>query len=351
MSTQALSGSQTQSTRPKPLITGKKFDGIFCASVLWLLGGTFTDAWAHNNIPQLETFWTPWHGILYSGLLFLICSLTTVMIINRRRSKSWLEAIPQGYKIVYVALGLMVLVGLSDMTWHLLFGVEQNIDALFSPTHLSGLICIGLFATGPLYSMYVRRFTPSSFSDYFLLATAFLLPYILIVNTLQSFSVFADTWPTTTPVTFETGQLAGIASMAIQAGIFTFFVLHVTRFWTFKPGMFTYILGTVALGLAVMNQLWFTIPVFLLGGAVIDLAYHFLAPSSKRLLEMRIFSAIAAGAPYAVYMIWVCSTMHVVWTIHMLVGSVYILLMLGWSLSYLPYPPRRPAADQSTKEE
>ncbi|HLG78770.1 MAG TPA: hypothetical protein VKX46_20330 [Ktedonobacteraceae bacterium] len=351
MSTQALSSPQTQSTQPKPLITGKKFDSIFCASILWLLGGTFADAWAHNNIPQLETFWTPWHGILYSGLLFLICSLTTIMIINRRRSRNWIEAIPQGYKAVFLAVGLMVLVGLSDMTWHLLFGVEQNIDALFSPTHLSGLICISLVATGPLYSMYVRRFTPSSFSDYFLLATAVLLPYILLVIALQSFSVFAHTWPVVTPVTFEIGQLAGIASMVIQATIFTFFVLYVTRFWTFKLGMFTYILGVVAIGLSIMNQLWYTIPVFLLGGVIVDLAYHFLAPSSKHLLEMRIFSAIAAGAPYAVYMIWVSSTMHVVWTIHMLVGTVYILLMLGWALSYLTYPPRRPAVDQPTKEE
>ena len=210
MSIQTLSRQQVQST--KPLIEGKKFDTIFCLSVLWLLGGTFTDAWAHNNIPRLETFWTPWHAILYSGLLFLIASVMTVLVINRRRCNSWLQAIPQGYKLAYLALGLMVLDGLGDMTWHLLFGVEQNLDALFSPTHLTGLVCIGLFATAPLYSMYIRKVTPSSFSDYFLLATAFLLPYVLIVNTSQPFSVFAETWPTTTPLTFSTGQLAGIGS-------------------------------------------------------------------------------------------------------------------------------------------
>ncbi len=349
MSFQSLTRQQLQST--KPLIAGKKFDIIFCLSTLWLIGGTFTDAWAHNNIPRLETFWTPWHAILYSGLLFLISSVMIVLLINRQRCGSWLGAIPQGYRIAYFAFPIMILDGLADMTWHLLFGVEQNLDALFSPTHLTGLVCIGLFAAAPLYSMYVRRVTLSSFSDYFLLATAFLLPYMLIVNTTQPFSVFAEVWPVTTPITFSTGQLAGIASMVIQAVLFVFFVLHVTRFWTFKPGMFTYILGVVAIGLSVMNQMWFTVPVFILGGLAVDVAYWYLKPSPTRLLQMRIFSAIAAATPYAIYVIWVASTMHVAWTVHMLIGSVYILLMIGWGLSYLSYPPERPATPNTALEE
>ncbi|GCE10030.1 hypothetical protein [Dictyobacter aurantiacus] len=240
---------------------------------------------------------------MYSGLVFLIGIRLTVLVINRQRSGSWREAIPQGYKLVYLALGLMVLDGLGDMTWHLLFGVEQVLDAFFSPTHLSGLICISLFITGPLYSMYVCRVTPTSWSDYFLLATAFLLLYVLIANTLQPFGIFTRTWPTITPLTFGTGQIAATSGIAIQAILFIVFVLHVSRFWTLKPGMFTYILGGVATCLSVMGQLWFIVPVFLLGGALIDLAYWYLKPSPTRVLEMRIFAAIATSAPYAVYMI------------------------------------------------
>jgi hypothetical protein len=342
MSVQALSSQQAQGTRP--IIAGKKFDIIFCVAVLWLIGGTFTDAWAHNNIPRLETFWTPWHAILYSGLLALVASLATVLVINRRRTSSWRQAIPQGYTLVYLALPLMMLDGLGDMTWHLLFGVEQHLDALFSPTHLTGVLCIMLFTTGPLYSMYVRRVVPSSFSDYFLLATAVLLPYVMLVNVFQPFSVFTQTWPVTTPFTFDTGQTAAIGSVVLQAALFTCFALFVSRFWTLKPGMFTYILGVVAVCLSVMNQQWFTIPVFLLGGMLVDLAYWYLKPSSTRILQMRLFSLVAAAAPYAVYMIWVSVTMPVVWTVHMLIGSVYLLMMMGWGLSYLVYPPHRPAA-------
>jgi hypothetical protein len=33
-----------------------------------LVAGVFTDGWAHLNRPGLESFFTPWHAMLYSGL-------------------------------------------------------------------------------------------------------------------------------------------------------------------------------------------------------------------------------------------------------------------------------------------
>jgi hypothetical protein len=34
---------------------------------VWFTLGLFLDAWAHNNLPGLETFFTPWHAVFYSG--------------------------------------------------------------------------------------------------------------------------------------------------------------------------------------------------------------------------------------------------------------------------------------------
>ncbi len=31
------------------------------------MGGAFLDNWAHAHIATLDTFFTPWHGVLYSG--------------------------------------------------------------------------------------------------------------------------------------------------------------------------------------------------------------------------------------------------------------------------------------------
>lgn len=46
------------------------FDRVAAALSGWLVGGFLLDVWAHHNLPStLETFFTPWHGVLYSGFL------------------------------------------------------------------------------------------------------------------------------------------------------------------------------------------------------------------------------------------------------------------------------------------
>src|SRR5215470_1061860 len=48
---------------PTKLFGGPIFDIVYGVTVSWFLGGAFLDSWAHENIPRLETFWTPWHGV------------------------------------------------------------------------------------------------------------------------------------------------------------------------------------------------------------------------------------------------------------------------------------------------
>jgi hypothetical protein len=44
-----------------------RFHFITMVLALWLLGGVFIDGWAHINVAGTkETFFTPWHGVLYS---------------------------------------------------------------------------------------------------------------------------------------------------------------------------------------------------------------------------------------------------------------------------------------------
>ena len=35
----------------------------------WVTAGLVVDAWSHTYLPQLESFFTPWHALLYSGFL------------------------------------------------------------------------------------------------------------------------------------------------------------------------------------------------------------------------------------------------------------------------------------------
>ncbi len=40
-----------------------------------LVSGLYADGWAHVNVPGLETFFTPWHGVLYGSFALLVAWL------------------------------------------------------------------------------------------------------------------------------------------------------------------------------------------------------------------------------------------------------------------------------------
>src|SRR5919204_4826761 len=58
-------------------------DGLMAALCAWFQFGAYLDAWAHVHRPDLETFFTPWHAVLYSG--FLAVAAVTVAPLLRRR--------------------------------------------------------------------------------------------------------------------------------------------------------------------------------------------------------------------------------------------------------------------------
>lgn len=110
-----------------------KQDAVTVAIGSWLIGGLFSDGWAHHNVPELEGFFTPWHGALYLGLL-----LTGAWFawLGRAGGLRWYRHVPAGYGWGVVGIAVFAAGGLADMAWHVALGVEAGIDALLSPSHL-----------------------------------------------------------------------------------------------------------------------------------------------------------------------------------------------------------------------
>ena len=114
---------------------------------IWLLGAVFVDGWAHFNRPDMESFFTPWHAALYSGLAVVAAWVSTVVLRGRTPSAPLRTAIPAGYGGTFLGIGLFSLGGILDLAWHEVFGIEVALDALISPTHLllglGGLLVLG----------------------------------------------------------------------------------------------------------------------------------------------------------------------------------------------------------------
>ena len=115
-------------TKEPQVAGGLRFDWEVIAFCTWLVLGGYSDAWAHNHVPSLETFFTPWHGVLYTGLLVTIIFLVGTYIRNRRRGYSWNKALPHGYGLSLIGVAFFALGGVGDLIWHTLFGIELNID-------------------------------------------------------------------------------------------------------------------------------------------------------------------------------------------------------------------------------
>jgi len=366
VATQAGIGSKgvfTTSTA-KPLISEKSFEYAFILALTWIIAGSYADAWAHGHIARLETFFTPWHGILYSGYVVSACVMLGTVLINHSRGAKWLAAIPKGYELSLLGVIGFFFGGIGDLAWHTLFGIEQNIDALFSPTHLFLMVCFGLMVLGPYRARYRRREQPATLKEHFLLAVAFALFLVTVTNFSQSTSPFQTFWPQISstgivaaqsthagvfvPRTISSlndiTQLQAIEGYLLEVVLFTGLTLYTIRSFRLTFGFFTFVQLAVAIPMSFMGDHYVVILIGLLAGLLLDVAYYFIRPALSQPWRFRLFAAISASTLYFVYMLALLMLGGIVWTIHMTVGSIFVTGVVGWLLSYLILPAQLPEA-------
>ncbi|MBT2567669.1 hypothetical protein J7I84_14385 [Arthrobacter sp. ISL-85] len=164
-------------------------DVITLVAGVWLLTGTYVDGWAHNNLRNLETFFTPWHAVLYSG--FAACAVWIATLTWRRHAPGtrWTDAVPAGYGPAVGGVLLFLASGVADFAWHSVFGIEQNISALFSPSHL-GLATGGFLILGAPFSAAWQAPAQPGARLIPALASA-MLAGMVAAFILQEFAVFA----------------------------------------------------------------------------------------------------------------------------------------------------------------
>ncbi|HEY6627890.1 MAG TPA: hypothetical protein VI193_02775, partial [Acidimicrobiia bacterium] len=87
-----------------------------------LVGGFFIDLWAHSHGRVDDTFFTPWHGLLYAAAGLFGGVLFGLALRGRRNGAPWSRSLPPGYGLSLVGAGLFLASGLADLVWHELFG-------------------------------------------------------------------------------------------------------------------------------------------------------------------------------------------------------------------------------------
>ena len=349
-----------------------RFDWIMVVVSIWWLGGLFIDGWAHSNIPQLETFFTPWHAVFYSGYLAVALTLIVKVLQNLRQSalstdgtapslvalvrdslpgNRWLKAIPTGYELSALGLAIFGVSGVGDLTWHLIFGIERSTEALLSPTHLGLALGIGLALSGPLRAAWRRVSVPSSWRQLGPAILSLTFTFSLLTFFTEYASPLITPWPI---INNGSSPTRGITDILLSTALTMGFVLLALRRWRLPFGTFAFLFGVNGLIMAVFSpvSLVISFPTALLGGFAADLLYRSLQPSLDEPASVRLFAFLVPAVLYILYFIDlaivgpIIFNAGILWSTPFWAGAPVIAGIAGFLLSYVMIPPAYAAEEK-----
>jgi hypothetical protein len=322
---------------------GVLFDWVAIAVGGLLVGGFYLDAWAHSHGKTDNTFFTPWHAVLYSGLLVAIVAVAGALAWNHSRGYAWSRALPDGYDLSLLGVALFMLGGLGDLAWHEIFGVELDLDAAFSPTHILLVVAVTLIVTGPLRAAWHRREEVHGLAEWLpiLLSLGFTLSVFTVIT--QWLHPFVQPWAGQN-LAQTAGSNEGLAAAGVwvQTGLLMGVVLLALRRWAPPFGSLTLIFTLNALLLSFMRDQYRFILVALVAGVVADLLVVGLKPSAARPTALHIFAFLVPAVLFTLYFLLIILTEGIAWTVHMWTGTVVTAGVVGLLLSYVLVPPPLP---------
>lgn len=331
-----------------------------------LIGGVYLDGWAHINRGQLESFFTPWHAALYSGFAAVAAVLIGATFRRRSRGYTGLRAIPAGYEQSVLGIALFGVGGAADLLWHTIFGIEVDLEALLSPTHL--LLAAGgaLIVSGPFRAGWLDAKEPErSLRGYLPVLVSMTLLLAVLAFMSQYVHPFGTTWAAgiRTPEAFlgPVGQppvagyavaryftffqqLATIAGIILQTAIFTGLVLVALRRWKLPAGSVTFMLTSSTAMIVLMRDRFIAtgplpmIAVTALAGMASDALIAYLRPAPDRLRAVRWFAFTAPALMYALYFTMLAVTVGTWWSVHLWAGAIVLAGLVGLLMSYLVVP-------------
>jgi hypothetical protein len=290
----------------------------------------FLDGWAHKHIPELESFFTPWHAALYSGYVLMVAML----VVGR--------PLPKGYRIAVVGAAIFFLSGLGDMAWHSLFGVEEDIEALLSPTHLGLAIGGTLMLHAPFHAGWMRaKERPAELKHRLPMALS-LLYTVSIISFITQFTHAVRLSPggaaPTDPELYELHQEVDIAGIYFQTMFLMGVLLYAMKRFQFPFGSFFLIFTLNTFLMAFMTDAYRLVPGTAIAGFLIDVLYRAFKPSQDHPKGLHLWSFLTPALFYASVFLAIWLRDGIWWSVHLWTGAIVMPGLIGLMLSYLIVP-------------
>ena len=347
MKTLASSSVQPISCIPGYAAVSPRFEWLVILSSLWIFTGIYLDGWAHNNIPeQIDSFFTPWHLVLYSGYAVSAAILGITYIANLRRGYSGLKALPSAYMTSLLGAVIFAVAGNLDFIWHWLFGFEENVEALVSPSHLSLAVGGVMIMSGPLRASWQKLDAPGD-----KIPLRALLSLFFVMGVFTFFTQFANAFAH--PQIFVGQAPAGdtywwdvtlISNVLIPTLLFMTAMIMTLLRWELPFGSLVLLVtGNSALMFLMTwrysHQQWPVLIAAFIGGLLADILFLRLQPTAQNRKALRLFSFWVPALLFLAYFLSLILTSGIWWNSNMWLGMIFISGILGLGLSWLATPP------------
>ncbi|HMD01503.1 MAG TPA: hypothetical protein VKG44_00935, partial [Candidatus Baltobacteraceae bacterium] len=285
---------------------------------LWLAAGFMWDSWAHLHV-GIESFFTPYHAVFYSAMLVGAAALGLAAVANGRKGYSGRHVLPAPYQRALLGVPIFFLGGLGDLMWHSVFGVEDRVEAVTSPTHLIIGLGVVVFLSGPIGSALENRAKLTTLWDQ--LPLVFSLATVLEFVHLGTSYAFdpaaaaafapppalaqsADYFTATTLSLYKAGS--GVIIVIFQSLVVAGFAIWLTTRFKMAFGAFAllFFLGEVMLAAALANDtpmLTIHACMALAAGLVADILVMRRNPQAANMRALRYFGMLVPATYFAIY--------------------------------------------------
>jgi hypothetical protein len=339
------------SGEPRP-ITSVRADAVMTVAALWFTLGLFLDAYAHANLSNLESFFTPWHAVFYSGFAVTAGWILWTIWGYVRQGRRGMAAVPVGYGAAVIALPGFAVSGGADLLWHELIGIETTTNIFFSPSHLGLFVSMVTLLTCPLRAAWARE-EPGTRP-----ALGQVLPAMLTLAMATSLALLFVTYGNA--LLYGPNGIIGslsdlesdgpdriAASVVITTLVLVGPLLLLARRWYLPRGTATLLFALSAAISSVLTgfeNLEITVAA-VVAGVLVDVLAAVLRPAGHRRLAYWAFGGLVPVLTWAAYLFAASVTAGALpavtefWT-----GLPLVAGLVGWGLAVLLLPNAQPLA-------